>query len=250
MMNQTRRPPSLDRPFIGARNLWAGYAEKEVLRGLNFEIPWNRTTAVLGPGGSGKTTLLRLLKGLGRGHEVWFRGSLEVAEETNCWMPQTVAPCDRSPLGLFFHDDLNAAWPFGRPSPKCRRRILAYCENIPVFGSAMAQALDCPISSLPVDLVRAIWFSALLFRTPKHLIFDEPEAGFDPAFQAWMIQKLDGLRGKLNILLATHNLRMARQVSDLAILLIDGKIVEQGDAEAFFSKPFHPRTKHFVRMGA
>ena len=52
------------------------------------------------------------------------------------------------------------------------------------------------------------------------------------------------------MVLATHNLRLARAVADECLLLIQGSMVETADTESLFDRPTHPRTLHYVRMGS
>src|SRR5271169_2361507 len=63
-------------PAISVRNLRVNYGEREILHGINFEVPAGETMVILGGSGSGKSTLLRTLVGLERpsGGEIWIRG--------------------------------------------------------------------------------------------------------------------------------------------------------------------------------
>jgi len=264
--------PSLERAgatpvLFQAADLKAGYGPKEVLHGLKFSIQSRRTTVILGPGGSGKTTLIRILSGAESDYSIWRTGDIQCAlADSCCWMQQYTKPVPDTVRELFrrYHDQylrqlllLSGSTPAGGASQAppagfeaAFEAFLTAIEATPCHGSELVRYLECPLEKMPKVLAQLLHFCMLLFWRCPAMIFDEPDADLDPALHGWMIDQLQQLHGTCGILLATHNINIARSVADFAILLIDGEICEAAEASLFFTSPRKARTQYFIRMGS
>ena len=84
---------------------------------------------------------------------------------------------------------------------------------------------------------------------PRVLLFDEPTSALDPQLVGEVLGVIRDLAQEhdLTMLLVTHEMRFAREVSDRVCFFDKGRIVEQGEPEQFFSNPKQPRTREFLR---
>lgn len=226
---------------VEAEGFCVGYGNSQVLHALSFRFPPLRTSVILGPGGSGKTTLLHALGGrLYDRPRPWIRGTLMRPASSPAWLSQKLGNADRSLRGLL-RDEV------GQGSPEAT--LLEVWRDVPEAARTLAACLDAPLGSLPVAQSR---LAELTVATAGRgwLLLDEPEADMEPHCRGWVERHLQGLRGKATLVVATHHLGLAQAVADHVLLLVDGRVVEAGEAERFFSRPAHPRTQHFVRMGS
>lgn len=223
--------------MIRAHQVTAGYGERTVLDAISVEIAGATTGVVLGPGGSGKSTLLRVLAPHGDGVEPWWSGSVELGGTR----PALLAQRPGEPRSL---EELLAG--AGATAQAVVARRWGSC---PEAAARLAEVAGIPIPRLSPGLRRLAWLTVLLHGEPRCLLLDEPETGATDPELGWLTTELQSLRGSCTILLATHNLSLARAVADTAILLIDGVVIEAGPAPQFFEAPRSPRTAHFVRMG-
>lgn len=229
-------------PSVDAQDLALGYGPETVLDRLSFTFGAGRISVILGPGGSGKSTLLKALGADPRGAaRPWVRGTLELPETTPASMPQKPHPAART-LGTLLLGSPNAA-PTGH---RALREVWGAVREATEF---LEPVLDLPMEELTYPHQRLAEFTVAITASPL-ILLDEPEVGLAPEHQGWMVQRLNHLRGQRTVIVATHHLRLARSVADLAILLSNGTMVEAGQSPEFFDRPRHPRTRQFVKMGS
>ena len=189
--------------------------------------------AVVGPSGAGKSTLLLLLAGLlepdaGRVE----RGGLAV------YLDQQPYLLERSVLE-------NAAFGLrlkGVPRARAREAALAWLSRVGLeaFASRPARGLSGG------ERVRLALARALAVE-PQGLLLDEPTANLDPANVARVevLIRAEREAGRA-VVLVTHNLFQAKRLADRALFLLEGRVVEEGPAPAFFEAPRDPRTRAFL----
>jgi ABC-type oligopeptide transport system ATPase subunit len=95
---------------------------------------------------------------------------------------------------------------------------------------------------------RRVCVARALAQQPKMIIADEPTAGLDVSIQGEILNLLSELQDSLQlpILIVTHNLNVVRHISDRMVIMLRGKIVEQGSTEEIFSNPHHDYTKRLL----
>ena len=227
-----------------AAGLRAGYGPNTVLRDVSVHLVADTTTVILGPGGSGKSTLLHLLsRSEAPPAGLWTTGVLQVAERRKAaWLPQRLAPEDRSLSTLI------RQLPAFEGDPSVPLRECWACA--PEAAAVLLREMQTPLRDLPEEIARLAAFTNVVMREERVLLLDEPEVNVGPDGQSWMKEKLCSLRGTKTILLVTHHLEFARRLADYVVLLIDGVVIEEGEAEVFFSGPRQARTRDFVRFGS
>jgi len=208
---------------VAVDDLRKSYGEHEALRGVSFEIREGEVFSLLGPNGAGKTTTIEILEGYRRrdGGEVsvlgtdptqasrQWRGRIGVVLQSSA-MYETLTV--RESLALF-------GGYYERPRP--------VDDVIAVVG--LQEKADAIVRKLSGGQRRRLDFGLALVGDPELIFLDEPTTGFDPAARraAWeTIRSLRGL-GK-TILLTTHYLDEAEQLSDRVAVLREGRIVATG----------------------
>jgi ABC-type multidrug transport system ATPase subunit len=244
-------------PFFHVRGLRAGYGERAVLHGVTFELPAGRVTGVMGPGSSGKTTLLRALGGGDDAPGFWRSGEIEPRSHHCAVLGQKPAGGERSLAEAVCLERRQRppCWVGGRcrealAAAAVRRRLDELWNGSPA-AAALEPVLFEPVAELPVPLRRLATVTVALGSETPCLLLDEPTAGIEGGeAEGWIATALRSLRGRRTVVLVTHNLRLAREVADFVLLLVDGEIIEAAETDRFFHRPRHPRTRSFVRMGS
>jgi cobalt/nickel transport system ATP-binding protein len=196
------------------------------LRGVDLHVEHGERVAILGPNGAGKTTLMLHLNGLMRGD-----GSLEVAGLAV--EDRTLARL-RASVGLVFQDpDDQLFMPTvledvsfgplnqGLPPTEIERRV----------GEALASVrMENAAGRAPYQLSmgerRRVAIATVLAMRPSLLVLDEPSANLDPRARRELLEVLDDI--DRTMLLTTHDLPMAAELCERAVILADGQIVADG----------------------
>lgn len=227
--------------MIQVRGLRAGYRERQVLGPLSFDLRRGETSALLGPGGAGKSTLLRILSGA-PGSDLWSQGSvMPPATESPRYLPQKAQE-----LFGTFGEQLSAA-SGGR---EFEAAISAVWSSIPEAVGVVQSLVDTPLASIDRDRARLARLTLALAGAPAFVLLDEPDADLDEPWLSFVRRLLFDWRSRTTLVLATHHLEIAREVSDRIFLLIGGKLLESGRTAKIFDQPAHPRTREFLRMGS
>jgi ABC-type dipeptide/oligopeptide/nickel transport system ATPase component len=132
---------------------------------------------------------------------------------------------------------------FDFSEPYIRARALDLLERVGLVHKAAAWP-----ASLSGGQQQRVAIARALAPAPRLLLCDEPTSALDPELAVEVVDVLAGLAGEgMTMLMATHDLRLARRVADTVVFLEHGTIVEQGPAAALFGQPEDPRTRRFVR---
>jgi ABC-2 type transport system ATP-binding protein len=210
-------------PVITVRGLRKAYGDREVVRGIDFEVGAGEVFGLLGANGAGKTTTIEILEGYRTrtsGH-VRVLG-LDPARPTRGWRDRiglVLQEGGLSPL-LTVHEVLTMyAELFSRPrEPR---------STIELVG--LGQSADIRVGQLSGGQRRRLEVAVALIGDPQLVFLDEPTTGFDPSArrEAWgMIDELRRLG--TTVLLTTHYMDEAQSLADRVAILREGRIVAQG----------------------
>jgi len=245
---------------ISVRGLCKDYDGIEILRDIDFDVAPGTTTCVLGPSGSGKSTLLRCMNWL----DAPSKGTVRIGGE---WIGRTgegasARPMSRRELaaargriGTVFQNF--ALWPHltvlenvmeapvhvhKRPSSEARNEAIALLEQV---------GLGAKVNEYPHRLSggqkQRVAISRALAIKPQVLLFDEPTSALDPEMVGEVLEVMRSLAAEgLTMLVVTHEMDFARDVSDHVIFLDDGKLVEMGTPADFFNCPKTERARKFL----
>lgn len=232
-------------------NVHKSFAERKVLAGLNLEVNAGEVVSFIGSSGSGKTTLLRCVNLL----EPVEVGAIFLDGDEISQLGRDPDPIRRR-IGIVFQS-FNLF-----PHMSVRRNItLALTEVLDKStqeANATAQLLlkrfdlDEKIDSYPDQLSggqqQRVAIVRALAMNPEVLLLDEITSALDPELVGEVLDVVRELKGSgITMLIATHEMNFAREISDRVCFLDSGQIAEQGRPEQIFNNPIDDRTKQFLR---
>ena len=241
---------------ISLANLLQGFRPKNItaVNDASLKIFKGETLAIVGESGSGKTTLIRAIVRL----VAYQKGTIRFKGKSIDAYSRSQLESMRREIAVIFQD------PIGSLSPRMTvRKIIAEALKT---GASHGDYRDKEIQDLlllvglsadfssryPHELsggqARRVCVARALAQDPKLLIADEPTAGLDVSIQGEILNLLTNIQDKLQlpILVVTHNLNVVRHISDRMVIMLMGKIVEEGSTEDIFSKPVHEYTQRLL----
>ncbi|ANC00620.1 MULTISPECIES: ABC transporter ATP-binding protein [Pseudomonas] len=248
-------------PALEIRNLHKRYGDQEILKGISLTARDGDVISILGSSGSGKSTLLRCINLLENPHQ----GEILVAGEALKLKPTKTGDLIaadnrqinrlRSEIGFVFQN-FNL-WP--------HMSILDNIIEAPrrVLGQSKAEAIEAAEAllnkvgiydkrhSYPAQLSGGQQQRAAIARTlamkPKVILFDEPTSALDPEMVQEVLNVIRALADEgRTMLLVTHEMNFARQVSSEVVFLHQGLVEEQGSPQQVFENPTSARCKQFM----
>ena len=232
------------------RAIGKAFGELQALRDVTLDVAEFQSLAIIGPSGGGKTTLLRIIAGL----ETPETGQLSIDGQRLDFSEASLLLHRRSigtvfqAYNLFPHLTArqNVMLPLvkvhGVPAGEAREIVDSLFERFQL--SAHADRHPAELSGgqqQRVAIVRAIAIK------PRFLIFDEPTSALDPEMTAEVLDFIAELRADgRNLIIVTHNMGFAREVSDHCLFIADGRVLEEGRSSELFSRPQSPLLVNFL----
>ena len=216
------------------------YDSREVVRGIDLNIPAGRCFGLLGPNGAGKTTTLRLLLGQSpvNGGEIRVFGlPIPQAGRTVRARTGVVPQTDNLDPDFTVAENLRV---YGRyfdiPAATLDARIRELLEFVGLTDRANAR-----IATLSGGMKRRLTIARALINDPELVVLDEPTTGLDPQVRHMIWGRLRDLRqaGK-TLLLTTHYMEEAERLCDELVIMDEGRILEQGTPAALIKKHAEP----------
>lgn len=220
-----------------------------ILSDVDLVVPAERLTVVIGPSGGGKSTLLRLLNRLEEptSGRILLAG-VDIATLDPLLLRRRVGSVPQVPYmyeGTVL-ENLQRPFVFRGVSPPSGTdgKLLETLELCRLSG----ELLDRQARSLSVGQQQRVGLARALLAAPGLLLLDEPTSALDRPTADQLGDALREIRRerRLTLLMMTHDLRLARRVADRAAFLDGGRILEEGDAEAFFTAPRDPALRRFL----
>lgn len=263
MDNLTAYPLELDGtdvPMVRFRNVTKKYGALTVLEDLNLDIAEGEMVSIIGPSGSGKTTVLRMLM-----LEQINKGVIYVDGRPLTHMAKngTLVPADRrylrkarEPIGMCFqHFNL---FPHMTALQNCMEgpvQVLGLTkqdarerseELLQMVG--MIEKRDQHPSRLSGGQQQRVAIARALAMRPKVMLFDEVTSALDPEVIGEVTNVIRKLVSEhsLTMLMVTHQMGFARDISDRVCFFFGGRIEEQGTPDELFDNPQRERTKQFL----
>ena len=239
-----------DEVVIELSHLKKSFGDHHVLKDISLQVHRGEVISVIGSSGSGKSTMLRcinLLETPSDGHIYYCgmdiqSGAIKLNEYRtkvgmvfqqfnlfnnmtaldNCIKPQTIV--------------------LGRTKEEAKRIAL---ENIEKVG--MSAYINAKPSQLSGGQKQRIAISRALSMNPEVILFDEPTSALDPEMVGEVLEVMRSLASAgYTMIVVTHEMGFAREVSDRVIFMDEGYIVEEGAPGEFFSSPKEKRTQEFL----
>ena len=237
------------------------YGPLTVLDALDFEVADGEVVTIIGPSGSGKTTVLRVLmtlEGIQEGTMYVDGEPLNQMISGGKLVPASVAHIRRirSKIGMVFQSfnlfphmtalDNCIEAPIHSKGMKKAEAVEAALDLLAMVG--LADKRDHYPSQLSGGQQQRVAIARALAMKPEILLFDEPTSALDPEMVGEVLSVIRSLAGAHNytLLLVTHQMGFAREISDRVCFFDRGKIVEQGAPADLFSNPGNDRLKQFL----
>ncbi|MGB3356052.1 MAG: ectoine/hydroxyectoine ABC transporter ATP-binding protein EhuA [Mycobacterium sp.] len=248
--------------MVRFENVVKRFGEKTVLDGMNFSVAPGERVTLIGPSGSGKTTILRLLMTLERVTDgvIWVDGEPLTHERRG---DQLVPSSEkhlrqvRRRIGMVFQqfnlfpnmtviENLMEApvSVLGLSKEQARARGAELLDKV-----GMVEFLDAHPTTLSGGQQQRVAIARALAMQPDILLLDEVTSALDPELVVEVLGVLRDIAETTDItmLIVTHEMHFARDVSDRVLMFDDGVIIEDGPPSKIFSQPGHERTRTFLK---
>ena len=226
----------MDDMILEIRHLSKSFGSHEVLRDIDFTVKKGDVTSIIGASGSGKSTLLRCINLLETptSGEILYRGQ-------NVTGPKVNAPQYRSHVGMVFQSFnlfnnmtvlencmVGQIKVLKKDKETARKRAMEYLEKV-----GMAPYIQAKPRALAM--------------VPEVLLFDEPTSALDPEMVGEVLSVMQDLAQEgMTMLVVTHEMAFARDVSSHVVYMNQGVICEEGTPEQVFGNPQKQETQDFL----
>jgi len=249
-------------PVVRIRGLAKSYGDLHVLRGIDVDIERKERVSVIGPSGSGKSTLLRLLMTLERPDA----GSVEIAGERTWTTTRNgkERPADeghlrriRSRIGMVFQhfnlfphmtalDNVAVAPRLAEGASRAETEKRAR-DLLGLVG--LADKLGAYPAELSGGQKQRVAIARALAPEPDIMLFDEITSALDPELVGEVLNVLRELARTTDVtmIIVTHEMRFAQEISDRVLYFDHGRIVEEGPPSRIFNEPREERTREFLK---
>jgi len=255
------RPAAAGNPAPKARaiglNFW--YGQFHALRDVDMTVHENRVTALIGPSGCGKSTLLRAFN---RMHDLYpgnrYAGEIRLYPDDHDLLAKDIDPIEvRMRIGMVFQKPNpfpksifeNVAYGLRVQGERSRSALADQVEQA-LRGAALWDEVKNRLDELAVNLSggqqQRLCIARALATNPEIVLFDEPTSALDPIATASIEELIHELKGKVTILIVTHNMQQAARVSDYTAYMYLGELIEFGRTDEIFLKPKDKRTEDYI----
>ena len=240
--------------IIRLEKLSKEYGKNKVLKGIDLEVKKGEIISIIGPSGAGKTTLLRCISMLDSLNE----GKLIIDEKDIITKDSEEKDIKglRDKIGVVFQDF--HLWPHktvlenviyapikvkGNEKNRATKKAREILEKV----GLLKKANEYP-GSLSGGQKQRVAIARTLAMEPEIVLFDEITSALDPELVGGILKVIKRLAKEgMTMLVVTHHMRFASEISDKVIFLDGGKIVEEGTPQVIFRNPKEKRTKEFLK---
>jgi polar amino acid transport system ATP-binding protein len=248
-------------PLIRIIDLHKSFGALEVLKGVDLEVARGERVSIIGPSGSGKTTLLRCVNFLERPTkgEIWVDGQ-RIGQRAKGGRLRDLSDREmareRAEIGFVFQrfnlfphlsarDNVALAPRRVRGMARPQARELA-AEMLRKVG--LGHKLEEYPERLSGGQQQRVAIARVLAMQPKVILFDEPTSALDPELVGEVLSVMRALAEEgRTMMIVTHEIRFAGDVSDRVVFMDEGRIVEQGPPREVLRQPSQERTRAFLR---
>ena len=236
--------------ILEIRHLSKSFGTHEVLRDIDFDVKKGDVISIIGASGSGKSTLLRCINLL----ETPTSGEI-LYHDKNVTGKSVNAAKYRSHVGMVFQSFnlfnnmtvlkncmVGQMKVLGRSKAEAQEQAMRYLEKV-----GMAPYVNAKPRQLSGGQKQRVAIARALAMDPEVLLFDEPTSALDPEMVGEVLSVMQDLAHEgMTMLVVTHEMAFARDVSERVVFMHEGVILEQGSPEAIFGDPQHQQTKDFL----
>ena len=236
--------------MVNVKNIHKYFGHLHVLNDVSLDVAKGEVVVIIGPSGSGKSTLLRCLNYLEpvQKGEIWIDGIRLDHHKTNIRAVRAEVGIVFQAFNLFPHLTalrnvmLAPVVVRRRPDAEVRKEAVAMLTKV-----GLQEKVDVYPSQLSGGQQQRVAIARALAMQPKLMLFDEVTSALDPELVREVLDVMKQLaRDGMTMIVVTHEMGFAREVADRVIFMDEGRIVEEGTAEAIFERPKSQRTKEFL----
>ena len=240
----------MENTILNIRHLSKSFGTHEVLRDIDFTVQKGDVTSIIGASGSGKSTLLRcinLLENPSSG-EILYHGDNVVRRGFN-------APAYRARVGMVFQSFnlfnnmtvlenciVGQVKVLKKSREEARKHALYYLEKV-----GMAPYINAKPRQISGGQKQRVAIARALAMDPEVLLFDEPTSALDPEMVGEVLSVMQSLAQEgMTMLVVTHEMAFARDVSNHVVFMSQGVICEEGSPAEVFGNPQKQETRDFL----
>ncbi|MGC4008406.1 MAG: amino acid ABC transporter ATP-binding protein [Pseudomonas sp.] len=251
-------------PMIEAQSVLKYRGSVATLQDVSFQVPRGQVVALLGPSGAGKSTLLRCVNHLETidGGKIFVEGRLIGYEDRGGvlhQLPDTAISRQRQRVGMVFQSfnlfrhatvlDNVMAGPLhvlGHPRSQAAGQARELLARVGLADKAGAYP-----NQLSGGQQQRVAIARALAMSPAVMLLDEPTSALDPELSHEVIAAIRRLaEDGITLMIATHEMALARDFADRVMFMVDGRLVEDRPAADFFRTPSHERARQFLARHA
>jgi polar amino acid transport system ATP-binding protein len=248
-------------PMVRAEAVRKRFGRLEVLKGISLEVDPGEVVCIIGASGSGKSTFLRCINHLEKidAGRLWVDGKLVGYRQDGDKLHELhdAEVCrDRAEIGMVFQN-FNL---FGHMTAlenvieapvrvkKLTKRDAVAQAKVLLERVGLADKLDAYPAQLSGGQQQRVAIARALAMKPKLMLFDEPTSALDPELigEVLDVMKSLALDFQTTMIVVTHEMGFAREAAGRVLMMDDGRIIEEGTPEHFFTAPREERTKQFL----
>jgi len=250
-----------DAAIMRAEDVVKRFGKLEVLKGVSLEVYTGEVVCIIGPSGSGKTTFIRCINHLekiesGRievnGHLIGYEeknGKLVEDSEKNIAKQRAEIGMVFQRFNLFPHKTALENVIEAPVNVRGLKKSQAIPEGQALLARVgLADKADTYPGKLSGGQQQRVAIARALAMKPSLMLFDEPTSALDPEVIGEVLDVMKALAVDFGttMIVVTHEMGFAREVGDRVVMMDDGKIIEEGTPEHFFTAPREERTKQFL----
>jgi len=232
-------------------DLHKSFGKNKILNGINLDIYKGQVVCIIGPSGSGKSTLLRclnLLEEPDQGHII-FEGKDLTDKTTDLDKLRTKMGMVFQSFNLFNNKNVLENCIIAQMLVLKRKKeeaITIAMELLEKVG--MKDFANVNVNSLSGGQKQRVAISRALAMNPDIMLFDEPTSALDPEMVGDVLNVMRDLaKSGMTMVVVTHEMSFALEVSDVVVFMDQGQILEIGDPKVIFNSPQHERTREFLK---
>ena len=236
--------------ILEIRHLSKAFGSHQVLKDIDFTVRPGDVTSIIGASGSGKSTLLRCVNLLETptGGDILFHGESITGRQVD-------ASGYRAKVGMVFQSFnlfnnmtvldncmIGQIKVLKKKKEEAKESALSFLEKV-----GMAPYINAKPRQLSGGQKQRVAIARALAMEPELLLFDEPTSALDPQMVGEVLDVMKQLaREGLTMIIVTHEMAFARDVSNHVVFMADGVIAEEGEPDQIFNHPQNPKTTEFL----
>lgn len=236
--------------IIEINNLKKSFGQLDVLKNIDFHVDQGEVITIIGSSGSGKSTLLRCINLLETpdAGEICYHGQDILKGEININEHRTHVGMVFQNFNLFNNKNVLENCMIGqikvlkRNKEEAKKKALYYLEKV-----GMKEFAHAGSTQLSGGQKQRVAIARALCMEPEVLLFDEPTSALDPEMVGGILDVMKQLAQEgLTMIVVTHEMAFAKDVSTRVIFMDQGVIAEEGTPDQIFNHPTQERTKEFL----